>query len=208
MPKTSKGYDTSVYEKANSPFAKRLQELITNPIALKEHLGCSIQAINQFKNGSAYPKTENLIKIADFYGVSVDYLLGRTDIPNMDTNMQAVHGLTGLSVEAISKLAKLKEENNSVFLDIISLLIADNNAEFFLALLCSSISTYCEESDKISHFESEGISADITKRSFINTVLHTKFVENLPSLAEEYKSKHSELPEKRMNEHKGGNNNG
>ena len=79
MQETRIPYDVKVFDKAESPFAKRLRELVTNPAALKECLGCSQQAINQYKQGTAFPKTENLIKIADFYGVSVDYLLGRTD---------------------------------------------------------------------------------------------------------------------------------
>ena len=117
MEKERTAYDSRIAEKANTPFARRLQELVTNPTALKNHLGCSLQAINQYKQGTAFPKTENLIKIADFYGISVDYLLGRSDIPNLDTNMQAVHGFTGLSAEAISKIVDLKDSGKSILLD-------------------------------------------------------------------------------------------
>ena len=33
----------------------------------------------RYENGSAEPSLENLIKIADYFDVSVDYLLGRAD---------------------------------------------------------------------------------------------------------------------------------
>ena len=33
----------------------------------------------RYENGSAEPNLENLVKIADYFDVSVDYLLGRTE---------------------------------------------------------------------------------------------------------------------------------
>lgn len=118
----SSHYDSRIAEKANSTFAKKFKELVPDAKtanALKEYLGISIQAINQYKQGTAYPKTENLIKIADFFGISVDYLLGITSTPNRDTTMQAVCDFTGLSEKAISILNKADRDE----LDFISFLI-------------------------------------------------------------------------------------
>ncbi len=47
---------------------------------LKE-LSLSPTAISEWKKGKSKPTVEALIKIADYFGVSVDYLLGR-DAPN------------------------------------------------------------------------------------------------------------------------------
>ena len=33
----------------------------------------------RYENGSAEPSFENLVKLADYFDVSVDYLLGRSD---------------------------------------------------------------------------------------------------------------------------------
>ena len=33
----------------------------------------------RYENGSAEPTLENLVKLADFFDVSVDYLLGKTE---------------------------------------------------------------------------------------------------------------------------------
>lgn len=33
----------------------------------------------RYENGSAEPSLENLLKLADYFDVSVDYLLGRTE---------------------------------------------------------------------------------------------------------------------------------
>lgn len=118
----SSRYDSKIADKANSAFAKKFKGLVPDAKtanALKEYLGVSIQAINQYKQGTAYPKTENLIKIADFFGISVDYLLGITSTPNRDTTMQAVCDFTGLSEKAVSILNKADGDE----LDLISFLI-------------------------------------------------------------------------------------
>ncbi len=195
MSKASGTYDQQVFNKAQSPLAKRLQELITNPSALKDYLGCSLQAINQYKLGTAYPKTENLIKIAEYYGISVDYLLGRIDIPNMDTNIQSIRKLTGLSVMAICKLADFKNENNVAFLNIISTLIEDRNAEYFLALLCASISLLIKDNNsEMQTVDIGGIDATFTKTNLVNTALQTHIIENLPAIAKLYKDNYSDDP--------------
>jgi len=94
----------SVSDKANKPLPKRLQQLITNAAALSEHLGCSVQAVNQYKQGIAAPQLDKLIKISEFYNVSVDYLLGITETPNRDTTVQAVCEYTGLDELVVNRL--------------------------------------------------------------------------------------------------------
>ena len=49
--------------------------------SLEEKLGFSSNYIYSMKRGN--PKTENLQKIADYFNVSTDYLLGRTDNPKI-----------------------------------------------------------------------------------------------------------------------------
>ncbi|HFI0063301.1 TPA: helix-turn-helix domain-containing protein [Streptococcus suis] len=50
---------------------------------LEEKLGFSQNYIYSMKKGN--PKVENLQKIADYFNVSTDYLLGRTDNPKLYT---------------------------------------------------------------------------------------------------------------------------
>ncbi len=44
-------------------------------------LGITRQAYGYYEKGEREPDTESLNKLADFFDVSVDYLLGRTDKP-------------------------------------------------------------------------------------------------------------------------------
>ena len=41
------------------------------------------QAIASWENGRTEPSNMTLVEIADYFKVSVDYLLGRTDNPNI-----------------------------------------------------------------------------------------------------------------------------
>lgn len=48
---------------------------------LAEHLYVTQQSIWKYENGQAHPDLDILKRMADFFGVSIDYLVGRTDIP-------------------------------------------------------------------------------------------------------------------------------
>lgn len=63
----------------------RLRELrITSKTPQKQLadlLGTTVRAIAYYETGEREPNIAGLIALADFFGVSVDYLLGRTDQP-------------------------------------------------------------------------------------------------------------------------------
>lgn len=46
--------------------------------------GLSKNTLSSMLSGGSTPKSENLAKIADYLGCSVDYLLGRTDNPEVN----------------------------------------------------------------------------------------------------------------------------
>ena len=48
--------------------------------ALAKYLNCSQVCYSYYELGRRDIPTESLVKLADFYQTSVDYLLGRTDI--------------------------------------------------------------------------------------------------------------------------------
>lgn len=102
--KKSPATEMNVAEKQELPLAQRLNELITDVNKLKEALGVSAQAINQYKIGTSRPSLENLCKIADFYGVTTDYLLGRTGTKSINPTVQAAAEYTGLTEKTIDAL--------------------------------------------------------------------------------------------------------
>ena len=46
---------------------------------LAESLGVTIRTITNYENGSREPNIATLIVLADFFDVSLDYLVGRSD---------------------------------------------------------------------------------------------------------------------------------
>lgn len=98
----------------NSPFAARLRDLLaktktTQPV-LAEAIGVSRQAIGQWKDGNTLPDIMALSKIADYFNVSADYLLGLSDISSNDKDLKEVCAYTGLSEKIIKTLADSKNE--------------------------------------------------------------------------------------------------
>ena len=39
--------------------------------------------LSKFENGVRIPPTDTLMLLADYYGVSMDYIMGRTDLPTV-----------------------------------------------------------------------------------------------------------------------------
>lgn len=53
-------------------------------LRLATDLNTTQNTISRYETGEREPGIEELIKIADYFGVSVDYLIGRTENPKMN----------------------------------------------------------------------------------------------------------------------------
>ena len=53
-------------------------------IALQMKTGIEQALLSKFENGSRIPPTETLIVLADFYNVSMDYIMCRTENPEVN----------------------------------------------------------------------------------------------------------------------------
>lgn len=64
-------------------FVNRLNELLKENKITKQSLANAIdvkrQAVSQFASGANLPSLEKLVAIAEFFGVTTDYLLGLSD---------------------------------------------------------------------------------------------------------------------------------
>ena len=83
----------SFNEKYNSPFAVNMRELMKEYGVTQDTLAAKIgrtrQTVCQYVNGDSEPGYETLAKIADFFSVSTDYLLGISLAKTPGTTMQA-----------------------------------------------------------------------------------------------------------------------
>lgn len=53
-------------------------------IALQMKTGIEQALLSKYERGERIPPTETLLLLADFYGVSIDYILCRTDNPKIN----------------------------------------------------------------------------------------------------------------------------
>ena len=69
-------------------FAERIRALRRERGMTQEALGKIIgvkrDSISVYEAGRHYPEVRNLMILADYFGVSTDYLLGRTDNPEVN----------------------------------------------------------------------------------------------------------------------------
>lgn len=136
---------------------------------LADATGISVGSLNAWENDDAVSgrtstdgiKLENLIKLADYYGVSLDYLAGRTDIKSTSPTLQGVCEYTGLSESVVSQLnawaESMKEEfkdelnigyHSAVLLSALNSLLESDGLVFLL----SDLSDYIKK-NKTPHFD-------------------------------------------------------
>ena len=71
-----------------SSFCERLNDLQTKSGVLKRDIAkivdVSVMAYYRYETGDRNPPLPTLIALADYFGVSIDYLVGRTDNPEVN----------------------------------------------------------------------------------------------------------------------------
>lgn len=101
----------------DSVFATRLRSLMesnkTTQKELSEIVGTTRQAISQYADGSVQPNIEKLYKMASYFKVSSDWLIGMNDIKSPDIDSVGVHNITGLSDGAIEVLKAHKNDDTA-----------------------------------------------------------------------------------------------
>ena len=74
--------------------------------ALADAIGVSQQSINKYENHNIEPDIQTLCKIADYFGVSVDYLVGRTDETGSDALCPALNPDEKATIRAFRRLTR------------------------------------------------------------------------------------------------------
>jgi transcriptional regulator with XRE-family HTH domain len=74
--------------------------------ALAKEIGITKSTIGLYETGDNVPDVKTLSRLADFYDVSADYLLGRIGCPSPKIEERAIYEKTGLPIEAIKFFAE------------------------------------------------------------------------------------------------------
>ncbi len=84
-----------------------------NQVQLANKLSVKKQSISNWENDNIMPSVEMLEKIADFFSVSTDYLLGHDDKSTDGVLLLDITGLTPRQVEHINAIVEDFRESNS-----------------------------------------------------------------------------------------------
>lgn len=113
---------------------------------LAKEIGVSYGSISKYQNDNAAANIDALCKFADYFNVSTDYLLGRTEEPTPIMDERAASEYTGLSAKAIQIL---HEGEN------------DFGRRFYRRFFDSIIENDCEIIDDVLHHLSKAAEATI-----------------------------------------------
>jgi len=99
-------------------FGNRLKELRGNrkQAEVAEKIGLKAPTYAMYENDMREPNFQTLKSIADYYSVSVDYLLGRSNCKSPDIDIQAICKKTGLWPEAVERLLALKNSERTALI--------------------------------------------------------------------------------------------
>lgn len=102
---------------------KNLKELRTQKHISQQQLadiiGISQQSVNKYENHGVEPDIDTLIKIAEYFNTSVDYLIGNTDINRIIENVEKYDLNTEESelIDGFRKLNKPEKESIKIIIN-------------------------------------------------------------------------------------------
>ncbi|OQB13231.1 MAG: HTH-type transcriptional regulator ImmR [Firmicutes bacterium ADurb.Bin193] len=160
--------------------AKRIKELRVQKGLTQqkfaEMMSLGITAVNNYENGNRTPSADTVIKMAKFFGVPSDYLLGLSDIKSFDIENMSINKKLGLTQSAINKLKKINAEGldfEKKSLNTLNLIIDNMRFEEFLyyatayAFPKSDVSINCKKSIDLTKAKLLNMQEDDFKEYFL-----------------------------------------
>lgn len=101
-------------------FSELLQKTGKSASDVARETGISTGLLSYYKHGTKMPSAANLQKIADYFGVSTDYLLGRDEkAPAPEEPEQEQDAIDAEFADRVSRLSKSGREALSQYLDLL-----------------------------------------------------------------------------------------
>ena len=148
--------------------SEKLEDLIAKKgkkaSVIAREIDISESMISKYRNDKQ-PTLDSLVKLARYFNVSTDYLLGLTDAPSADVKARAVEEYTGLSSDAVQFLHDYKEEYPGRVESLSNLLQSEILDGLLLSL--ANLKVYCntypaiieDERKELTNLSPEGLSA-------------------------------------------------
>lgn len=182
------------YDNGKSISTKTLAELLNERCKKKGIKGISEQTLKDYERPAKNGTTENITKgtailgmrieyldlLADFYGVSTDYILCRSDKKTPDVNQKAACAYTGLSEPSAAFLHKEKRHNPMYWrIDMVNYLLEHPTFPFLLNFLIGF--SLSKERNLKDVPETNGTIPTVTDRD----IFKTKITELISEIAED-----------------------
>ena len=87
-----------------------------NSLRLSKEIGGSDRVIGAWRKGEYEPKLESLIRLADFFDVSLDYLAGRSDVREMSIKKEPAPEISENGQEVLKIYNRLPEREQLLLL--------------------------------------------------------------------------------------------
>lgn len=104
------------WETEQAIFPSKLSEIMKERQVSQEKLASALgvkrQTVSLYKTGQSSPNAEQLRKIAEFFGVSSDWLLGLSNEKEMNGDLAQAARYTGLPANSIKRLHELSTASN------------------------------------------------------------------------------------------------
>ena len=101
-------------------FAKLLKEKVVTPYQVSKATGVAQSSLSDWKNGRSKPKYEKMLAISDYFGVSVDYLLGNE--PKEKTPAEADVTFDDFTYAMYGEAKELTDEDKNMLLEMARML--------------------------------------------------------------------------------------
>ena len=133
-----------------------------------EYLGVSQQAYQKYEAGTREANYETLVKLADFYGVTTDYLLGRETPQQTDIikALKAECGLSDIEETVVRAFLAVPKENRKAFIDGFCGEVDRQLGKKYITLRCSTLSVCAGNGLDLSDEHFEDIEVLDTPESF------------------------------------------
>lgn len=87
---------------------------------IAKHLNLTIQTISNYETEKRDMTPDTILKLADYFGVSIDYLLGKTDVRNSgeqidDILNEAMIGMSKADYEKLTETQKKQIRDFAIF---------------------------------------------------------------------------------------------
>ena len=114
--------------------AELRQDYGLNQKDLADILKVSVATISHYESEKSFPDLATLVKLADYFGVSTDYLLGRTrlrmDFETFRREVKLTDGTTTSMDQVMQKFIKLSDRSQADIVNLMNLFLLRDDLRY------------------------------------------------------------------------------